>query len=190
MTGERPLLSRWVADERGMTLTEILVALGIISIGLVGLASVMPISSYGIQEGNQVSTATFLAEQRLEQLKAAQWTWNPNPTTGTVDCLGASGTNASNWSFSGGTPPGNFSCPGGANFDDETPSSNPLPTPYNTYTRQARIRPCDAAGSGCGVSDATIRLVTVRASYTPLQGVGGVATTQEFVELSMLIARR
>jgi type II secretory pathway pseudopilin PulG len=170
-----------------MTLTEILVALGIISIGLVGLASVMPISSYGIQQGNQVSTATFLAEQRLEQLKAAQWTWNP--TTGAVDCLGVSGANASNWSFSGGTPPGNFTagCP---NFDDETPSSNALPTPYTTYTRQARIQPCDAAGSGCGVSDATIRLVTVRASYTPLQGIGGVATTQEFVELSMLIARR
>ena len=188
MTGERPLLSRWVADERGMTLTEILVALGIISIGLVGLASVMPISSYGIQEGNQVSTATFLAEQRLEQLKAAQWTWNP--TTGAVDCLGASGTDGSTWTFSGGNPPGSFASCAGANFDDETPSSNPLPTPYNTYTRQARIRPCDAAGSGCGVSDATIRLVTVRASYTPLQGVGGVATTQEFVELSMLIARR
>src|SRR5712691_3599083 len=145
MTGGRPLLARRVADERGMTLTEILVALGIISIGLVGLASVMPISSYGIQQGNQVSTATFLAEQRLEQLKASQWTWNP--TTGTVDCLGASGTNASNWSFSGGNPPSNFTagCP---NFNDEAPSSNALPTPYTNYTRQARIQPCDAAGKG------------------------------------------
>ncbi len=188
MTGVRPPLALWVADERGMTLTEILVALVIISIGLVGLASVMPISSYGIQEGNQRSTATFLAEQRLEQLKAAQWTWNP--TTGTVDCLGASGNNTSTWTFSGGNPPGNFSSCAWANFNDETPSSNPLPTPYTDYTRQARIQPCDAAGSACGVSDATIRLVTVRASYTPLQGIGGVATAQEFVELSMLIARR
>ena len=188
MTGVRPPLALWVADERGMTLTEILVALVIISIGLVGLGSVMPIASYGIQEGNQRSTATFLAEQRLEQLKAAQWTWNP--TAGTVDCLGVSGNNTSNWSFSGGNPPSSFSSCAGANFNDETPSSNPLPTPYTDYTRQARIQPCDAAGSGCGVSDATIRLVTVRASYTPLQGIGGVATSQEFVELSMLIARR
>ncbi len=186
MTGVRPPLIPWVADERGMTLAEVLVALVIISIGLVGLASVMPISSYGIQEGNQMSTATFLAEQRLEQLKAAQWTTNGTP----VDCLGSSGNNTSNCSFSGGNPPSNFSNCGGANFNDETPSSNPLPTPYTNYTRQARIQPCDAAGSGCGVSDASIRLVTVRVSYTPLQGIGGVATAQKFVDLSMLIAQR
>ena len=80
-----------LTDDRGMTVAEILVALVIISIGLLGLASVVPISSYGIQEGNQMSTAAFLAEQRLEQVKTAVWEAQP-----AVDCLGVS----SNASFS------------------------------------------------------------------------------------------
>jgi len=173
-------------DERGLTLAEILVALAIISIGLVGLAAVVPISSYGIQEGNQMSTATFLAEQRLEQLRGAQWVATP-----AVDCLGSSGTTSSSWSFSGGSAPGGISAGcSPANFNDESSTGTPLPTPYGRYARQVRIRPCDAAGSGCGVSDAALRMVTVRVSYTPLQGIGGVATSQKFVELTMLIAER
>jgi type II secretory pathway pseudopilin PulG len=177
----------------GITLAEILIALTIISVGLVALAAVVPISSYGLQEGNQVSTATFLAEQRLEQLKAASWTAAP-----ATDCLGTSGTSSTNWSFSGGTAP----APGGTctptSFRDETPSGSTTATPptrlsdpYGSYTRQVRIRPCDAAGAGCGITDPALRLVAVRVSYTPLQAVGGVApTSSKFVELTMLLARR
>ncbi len=53
-----------------MTLVEILVGIVIIGVALVDLASVVPLSSYGIQTGNQVSQATVLTEQRLEQLRA------------------------------------------------------------------------------------------------------------------------
>jgi prepilin-type N-terminal cleavage/methylation domain-containing protein len=177
-------------DQRGMTVAEILVALVIISVGLVGLASVLPISSYGIQQGNQLSTATFLAEQRLEQIKGLAWTASPN-----VDCLGAS----SNWSFGGGgaTPTIPYTNPPGAtcgsvpSLNDETPTSNPLPSPYGNYTRQVRIRDCSAAGSGCGVSDNRIRMVTVQVSFIPLQGVGGVALTQpQSIQLTTLMAQR
>jgi Tfp pilus assembly protein PilV len=180
-------------SESGITLVEILIALTIITVGLVGLAAVVPISSYGLQEGNQVSTATFLAEQRLEQLKAASWTAAP-----AADCIGTSGTSGANWSFSGGTAP----APGGTctptSFADETPTGSTtavpptkLSDPYGSYTRQVRIRPCDAAGAGCGIDDPKLRLVTVRVSYTPLQAVGGVApTSSKFVELTMLLAQR
>ncbi len=76
-----------------MTLAESLVALVIIGIGLVGLASVVPLSSWGIQEGNQMTTSVFLAEQRLEQVKGMRWT-AADAGTGLVanDCLGSSGT--------------------------------------------------------------------------------------------------
>jgi type II secretory pathway pseudopilin PulG len=178
--------------ERGITLAEILIALTIITVGLVGLATVVPISSYGLQEGNQLSTATFLAEQRLEQLKAAAWTASP-----ATDCLGTSGTTSASWSFSGGTAP----APGGTcnptSFADETPAGSTMATPptkfsdpYGNYTRQVRIRPCDAAGAGCGITDPALRLVTVRVSYSPMQPVGGVATSSKFIELTMLVARR
>jgi prepilin-type N-terminal cleavage/methylation domain-containing protein len=191
----RPVSPRVLSGptDRGLALVEILVALTIISIGLVGLAAVVPISSYGLQEGNQVSTATFLAEQRIEQLKAAPWTATP-----ALDCLGTSGPSSSTWSFAGGTAP----TPGGTctptSFADESPRGSPtaipptaLPEPYGGYTRQVRIRPCDAADAGCGIVDAAMRLVTVRVSYIPLQAVGGVAITpSRFVELTMLMAQR
>lgn len=184
-----------------MTLAEILVALVIISIGLVGLASVVPLSSWGIQEGNQMTTAVFLAEQRLEQLKGMRWSAADASTSLEAnDCLGSSGTSASNWSFSGGNAPTTATCsstnpPDDANYttatySDETPSANTLTAPYGNYTRQARVKPCDAAGANCGVSSAALRYVTVRVTYTPLQGLAGVATAQKYVELSMLVAQR
>ncbi len=181
-----------LADERGLTLAEILVAIVILAIGLVGLASVMPISSYGLQEGNQMTTATFLAEQSLEQVKAAKWSSIP-----AEDCMGTSGTTSTEWSFPGGTSPSvTGSCDANSDgtiaennsYPDEAPVTSP--SGYGQYTRRVRIRPCDAAGSSCGVSDASLRMITVRVYYTPLQGIGGVSTSQKYVELTTLVARR
>src|SRR5687767_13176449 len=78
------MLTRASRDERGITLAEILVATVVISIGLVGLAMVIPLSSYGVHEGNALSTATFLAEQKLEEIRNAAWTSTPAEK----DCLG------------------------------------------------------------------------------------------------------
>jgi prepilin-type N-terminal cleavage/methylation domain-containing protein len=200
MTPALARLTRPLADTRGMTLAEILVALVIISIGLVGLASVVPLSSWGIQEGNQMTTSVFLAEQRLEQLKGMRWS-AADATTGLVanDCIGSSGTTSSSWSFSGGTAATSATCSTAnppttayttVTYSDETPSANTLAAPYTNYTRQVRIKPCDAAGANCGVSSSALRYVAVRVTYTPLQGLVGVATAQKYVELSMLVAQR
>src|SRR5207245_9563011 len=56
-----------LTDQRGFPLAEVLVAAVIITLALVALASVVPIAGYAVQDGNQMSTATFLAEQQLEQ---------------------------------------------------------------------------------------------------------------------------
>ena len=66
-------MRRLVLDERGMTVAEVLIAVVIIGVGLVALSSAIPLAAYGIQEGNQLSTATFLANQRLEQIRNAAW---------------------------------------------------------------------------------------------------------------------
>ena len=65
------------SDERGLTLVEILIALVVISVGLVGIAIVVPVSSEAIQQGGQLSRATFLAEQTIEQARLATWTSAP-----------------------------------------------------------------------------------------------------------------
>ena len=56
--------------DRGFTLGEVLVAVSILLIGLAAVVTGFQYASSGIALGNGETTATFLAEQRLEQLKA------------------------------------------------------------------------------------------------------------------------
>lgn len=162
-------MSALLADQRGMTLAEILVAIGIIGVGLAALASAIPISTYGIQEGSQLSTATFLANQRLEQVRNAVWSQNP-----AVDNLGVSAS-ASAAPQSGGT----------TTFPDEAA----LAAPYSQYARQVRIADCSAGGGCQSIVSDKLRQVTVTVSYRPLTGVGQASAVKP-VAVTMLIARR
>lgn len=158
-----------VFNQRGMTLAEILVAIVIIGVGLAALASAIPISTYGIQEGSQLSTATFLANQRLEQVRYAVWSENP-----AVDNLGVSASSTSA-PASGGT----------TTFPDESA----LAPPYAQYGRTVRITDCSTGGGCQSIVSDKLRQVTVTVSYRPLTGVGQ-ATAVKPVVVTMLIARR
>ncbi|PYM55712.1 MAG: hypothetical protein DMD77_18740 [Candidatus Rokuibacteriota bacterium] len=167
----RRVLRFVVADQRGMSLAEILVACVIIAIGLVGLLSAVPTASYGIQEGQQLSTATFLANQRLEQVRNAQWVAAP-----AADTLGVSAS-TSVAPTSGGL----------TTFADETP----MAAPYSGFSRTVRITDC-GVGAGCGgIVDPGLRQVTVAVSYRPstATGVAAVGTTKSAI-VSMLMAQR
>lgn len=54
----------------GFTLVEIVAAVAIIGLGLVGVSAGLLYAYGGMEAGRQETTATFLAEQRLEQVKA------------------------------------------------------------------------------------------------------------------------
>jgi Tfp pilus assembly protein PilV len=165
-----------LTNERGLTLAEILVAVAVIGLGLIGLAVVIPVSSYGVQEGNQLTTATFLAEQMIERARAASWTSSP-----ASDCLGVSTGNAA-------PVPTGATC-NGANttqFPDETSSAGV--SGYSRYTRIVRVQNCGVTPCA-GVTDAGMRLVTVTVSYTPLTGAG-VSTTAKTVRLEWLVSQK
>ena len=81
-----PALTPTVGDRRGITLVEVIVAVGIITVGLSALLAAVPFASYGTREGYQLSTATFLANERLEQVRNARWESEPRP----LDELGVS----------------------------------------------------------------------------------------------------
>src|SRR5262249_59325147 len=102
------------------SLVEILIASVIIAIGLVGLLSAVPVASYGIHEGRNLSTATFLANQRLEQVRNAAWTATP-----ANDCLGKSASSTA--------APNSTTCNGATvtTFADETAEA----APYRDYSR-------------------------------------------------------
>ena len=158
-------------NQRGMMIAEVLVAVGIISVGLTALSSAIPLASYGIQEGSQLSTATFLANQRMEQVRNATWQASPP-----VDNLGLSTSRTS--------APVNGAV---TTFPDE----NPVAAPYAGYTRTVRITSC-GVGPGCsGIVSAGLRQVTVTASYRPMTGIGvAPATTAKSAVITMYIAER
>jgi prepilin-type N-terminal cleavage/methylation domain-containing protein len=165
-----------LGNRDGMTLAEILVAVAIIGIGLVALAAVIPLASYGMQEGSQLSTATFLANQRLEQVRNASWTLSP-----ANDCIGISASST--------TAPNSASCNGAAvtTFSDESP----LAFPYGGYTRAVRVADCNVGGGCSGITNPGLRQITVTVSYSPLTGVGQAATgTTKSAVLTMYIAQR
>jgi type II secretory pathway pseudopilin PulG len=174
------------SDERGLTVVEVLVAVALIAIGLTGLLAVVPIASYGIQEGNQLSTATFLAEQRLEEVRNAAWQAN----TPAQDCIGVGSSRApTSNSCTRATP---TMCTSGApcvTYADETDV-----TGYPGYRRTVRVLDCAGAG-GCGaaphiVTDGNLKLVTVSVGYRPMSGVGAAATGSKSVDLHLLMAKR
>jgi prepilin-type N-terminal cleavage/methylation domain-containing protein len=172
-----------IGDDAGLSLVEILVALAVIGIGLVGVAVVVPVATYGVQEGSQLSTATFLAEQRLEEVRGAPWAATP-PN----DCLGVS---------TGNTAPISTTCtrsapigcaPGAActTYADEGAVAG-----FLAYGRTVRVTDC-ATGSGCmGIVHGGMRLVTVTVSYHPISGAGGTpADARKSATVDLLIARR
>lgn len=55
-----------------MALIDVAMSAAIALISLVALAQVIPVAVMATTQGNQVSTAIFLAEQRIEEIKA--WT--------------------------------------------------------------------------------------------------------------------
>ena len=57
-------------SESGLGLVEILIAVGIITVGLVAVMQAFPVGTQGMDVGRRQSTAVFLAEQKLDQIKA------------------------------------------------------------------------------------------------------------------------
>lgn len=60
-----------LAEEQGLSLTEVLAAFSVLSIGLVALISLLPLAGFGVHEGVHRSGAAFLATERLEQIRLA-----------------------------------------------------------------------------------------------------------------------
>jgi len=172
-------MRRLISNERGMTLAEVLVALPIITIGLLALLATIPLSTYAIQDGSQTSTATFLANQRLDQVRNAQWMATCPPTP---DRLGVSASSTAAPTDGGGT----------TTFADE----NPIAAPYTAYTRQVRIADSVASTTVCGGTGAItgtygLRTVTVTVTYRPLSATGTSAVSgSRSVVVNMQIAQR
>lgn len=169
MTGRLRPTGWSFGDTRGMTVAEVLIALFVITVGLLGLMAAMPLSTSQIGEANLKTIATFLAQQRMEQIKNARWT----TAAPAADNLGGGGSD------------------GSAAIDlwaDEAAVAG-----YPQFQRQVRIRDCSVATCGIAVhaSLATLRQVTVTVSFARMTGLGTLNTaTLETVQLVTYVARQ
>ena len=150
-------------------LAEVLTAVAVVAIGLSALASALPVAGAAVSEGARLSTATFLAGARLDEIRAAVWSATPP-----VDRLGVSGSPLSA-PQSGRT----------ITFADEAG----LPDPYAGYSRQVRVLDCGLP-PGCGAVISTrLRQVTVTVAYRPIT-TSGVAALDKTVLVTTLVAQR
>jgi hypothetical protein len=171
-------------DNAGMTVVEVIIALGIVTVGLVALIAAMPLSTSLIGESNLKTTATFLAQQRMEQIKNAQWT----SATDSLGGVGSFGDAAvAQWPNEGYNT---IVIPEGSNC----PPPDPSVSCYPRFRREVRIADCSKVScSGIGTGTAgvdTLRQVTVTLFFRPLAGTGMTQATEESVQLVTLIAKR
>jgi Tfp pilus assembly protein PilV len=157
-----------------VTLVEVLAALVVIGIGIVGLVSVVPVAILSVHEGYQASTATFLAEQAMERARALPWSESP-----AIDCLGLS---------AGDTPPvpTGATCRGATStqwLDESTGVSG-----HPHYRRFVRVTSC-VSEPCAGVRAASLRRVEVTVAYTPLTAAG-VSERARTLRLDSLAAQK
>ena len=180
-------------DDAGMSLAEVLVAAAVILVGLVALIGAMPLGTSQVGEANLKTTATFLAEQRLEQIKNAKWTAVP-----AVVALGGGGSTGgaavAQWPDEGY---GTIAFPG-------SPACAGNPSGGCRFRRQVRITDCSIVScAGIGTATPTVntlRQVAVVVFFQPLAGTGmsqstgntceGSTQGEECVKLTTLIAKR
>jgi prepilin-type N-terminal cleavage/methylation domain-containing protein len=160
------------ASERGFTLTEVMVATFIIVVGLVAVATGFQFATAGVATGRGETVAIFLAEQRIEQLKAvalADFT-DPSldPGTNTEFCQAAN---------IGATPD---NCQGTAI------------TGVASYQRDTTI--VDSGnGTTCGTAPAAppvlCKRIHVRVTYRPVTSRGDVSQ-QRMVDVHTVLVPR
>lgn len=146
-------------NQAGLTLVEILVALALIMIGLVALMQWFPLGTQGMDTGKKQSTAVFLGEQQLEQIKA--WALSTAPGQG--------------WAL---LPPPCNPC-NVLNTPFVTQNFNTIPG-YPEYSRTVIL----AVGP-----TATTRLVRVQVGFRRVTEVGVFQGAANQVELATVLAQ-
>jgi len=158
-------------DESGLTLVEILVAMAIIMVGLAAVMQAFPVATQGTEAGRRQSTADFLAEEKLEQIKA----WSLSTCTGPPGCAVPQG-------FTTVVKPGGTCANAGNPCADDAFDSIPG---YAGYSRTVIVQGNPPAPT------ANTRLVRVTVSYRRVTSAGvSTGATVGTVSVETLVGQR
>lgn len=158
-----------IRGARGFTLAEVLVATAILTIGLVAVATGFQYATSGVATGRGETAAVFLAEQRLEQLKAQAMT--------NFAAL-AAGAPTTEYCLSGNIGGGSTNC-------QATPVAGP------SYTRTTTITDIVDGSAGCPAPPLPVgcKEVRVQISYRPVTSSGDLSQ-QRTVDVFTVLAPR
>lgn len=123
--------------DRGFTLTEVLVALALLTVGIIGVGAALTAQTSGLSSGaavglaavsraNYSSTATMLAQERIEQMKVSTYS-----ATGPVDQITAANFPDEAYGGIGGYP--NFRRT--VTIQNATPAANMKTVTVNVFYR-------------------------------------------------------
>ncbi len=123
-----------LGGQKGFTILEVLVAMIVLAIGLLGLAPMFVMSMRGNQFSREVSETAYLAQDRIEQLKN-QTIISPIPFNETTSSGSYTRTvNVSDRTVDGTIPPGVYRINVTLNWTDKQGRSHS--TSYLTYKAQ------------------------------------------------------
>src|SRR4030095_12732823 len=143
-------------------LLEVIAAISVVAVGLTAFAWGSPVAALAVSEGAQLSTATFLAVARMEEIRGAQW----------------------HAGFAGLLFPDEA-----ALADPYAAYEARVPAPYARYARRVRMVECGVP-PGCGaVTSPLLRQITVTVAYRPVTALG-VAADAKTVSLTTLATQR
>ena len=161
-------LTRTLTGQRGFTLAEVLVAVVIIMVGLVAVASGFQYATSGVATGRGETVAIFLAEQRVEQLKTVAMTNYDPPypglslATGTTTTEFCSGSTCQATAITGTT----------------------------SYTRVTTITDITTDAGRCtGVTPLLCKRIRVTVTYRPVTSRGDVSQART-VDLFAIVTPR
>ena len=91
------VLTNDTCDERGITLIEVMIALIVLSLGIMAVGGIFPTATRTELQTRMLSTASYYAQQRLEMLKSLNWddpalSAGRHPAGSACDTLGVSGS--------------------------------------------------------------------------------------------------
>ena len=66
-------MNRWLTNNKGFTLVEVLIAIVVLSVALLALAGLQIISIRGNSFGNHMTEAITLAKDLMEEMKNTEW---------------------------------------------------------------------------------------------------------------------
>lgn len=168
------LSTRTLTGQRGFTLAEVLVAVFVILVGLVAVATGFQYATSGVATGRGETIATFLAEQRVEQLKTVAMT-NYDPPYPGVSLAAGTTTEYCQTSTIGST---------GSNCQATAI------TRTTSYTRVTTISDITTEANRCtGVAPLLCKRIRVTVTYRPVTSGGDVSQARTVDVYAMVTPR-